>query len=533
MTSHENHIKLGQNRAWKIGRLEQLFRRSGLFRWPLARHDRAIINGGLQDNWRGNAADGSVFLAAAHTDSAQTPSFHNFNWLRDLRARGGNDARTAARGLIESWLDKNHNWHPNRWQPDIMGTRISNLLFCYGWYGESASEDFQNKLAASIARQAHCMALDWRRLVSKDSQITALKGLAIAEAALGCSADEMQALIDIALPRIEARLFDDGGHKSRMPETHFYMLRDLIELRSAAAFAGLGEDKTLDRIIAKMGTICRMWRHGNGSFTHMNGAGIVPADLIDETLARAGSRGKVLQHAPYSGFLRFSSGRSTIIMDTGTPCSEADITGFGTLGFEFSFGSTLLIVNPGQPPVAANLHRLLCSTSAHSTLSLDGQNSSSPADNRMATTNDIEFDQVEGGLMTRVSHNGYEKSHGIIHKRTLYLTTNGGNLRGADRLEYTGAPGEMPRQAIIRFHLHPKVSAAMLGNGRVLMKIRGNRIGWIFKAGKCDVSIDTSIYFDAGMRQSAQQIVLTAPMTNIRSVGSQDIKWAFQRNDTV
>jgi len=533
MTAHENYIKPGQNKAWKVGKLEQLFRRSGLFRWPLARHDRAIINGGLQDNWRGNAADGSMFLAAAHADSAQSPSFNNFSWLRDLRARGGNDARTAARSLIKSWLDKNGNWHPERWQPDVMGTRVANLLFCYGWYGESASEDFQNKLAESIARQAHCLALDWRRLSNKDSQITTLKGLAIAEAALGCSQDEMQALIDIAMPRIEARLFDDSGHKSRMPETHFHMLRDLIELRSAVVFAGLGEDKTLDNIIIKMGTICRMWRHGNGSFTHMNGAGIASAELIDETLARAGSRGKVLQHAPYSGFMRLSSGRSTIIMDTGTPCNEADITGFGTLGFEFSFGSTLLIVNSGQPPVAANLHRLLCTTAAHSTLSLDGQNSSSPADNRMATTSDIEFGQVDGGLMTTASHSGYEKSHGIVHHRTLYLATNGGNLRGADRLEYTGAPGELPRQAIIRFHLHPKVSAAVLGNGRVLMKIRGNRIGWIFKAGKCSVAIDTSIYFDAGVRQSAQQIVLTAPMTTIRSIGSQDIKWAFQRNDTV
>ncbi|WP_438997526.1 heparinase II/III family protein [Candidatus Puniceispirillum sp.] len=516
-----------------MGRLEQLFRRSGLFRWPLARHERAIINGGLQDNWRGNAADGSVFLSAAHADSVQTQSFHNFNWLRDLRARGGNDARTAARRLIEAWLDKNHNWHPEYWQPDVMGTRLSNLLFCYGWYGVSATEEFQNKLAASVARQAHCLVLDWRRLNSKDSQITALKGLAVAEAALGCSQDEMQALLDIAIPRIEAQIFDDGGHKSRMPETHFYMLRDLIEFRSASAFAGLGEDKTLDHIIGKMGAICRMWRHGNGSFTHMNGAGIVAAELIDETLARAGSRGKVLQHAPYSGFMRFSSGRSTIIMDIGAPCDEANITGFGTLGFEFSFGSNLLIVNPGQPPIGENLHRLLCSTSAHSTLSLDGQNSSSFGDNRIASTSDIEFGQVDGGLMTTASHSGYEKSHGIVHQRTLYLATNGGNLRGADRLEYTGAPGELPRQAIIRFHLHPKVSAAILGNGRVLMKIRGNRIGWIFKAGQCNVSIDTSIYFDAGMRQSAQQIVLTAPMTNIRSVGSQHIKWAFQRNDTV
>ncbi|MDB2390614.1 heparinase II/III family protein [Alphaproteobacteria bacterium] len=533
MTAHGHNIKPGHEQAWKVGKLEQLFRRSGLFRWPLARHGHAIINGGLQDNWRGNAADGAVFLAAAHSDHAHIPSFHTFNWLRDLRARGGNDARTMARGLIENWLDKHGNWHPERWQPDIMGTRVANLLFCYGWYGESASEDFQTKLAESIARQAHCLALDWRRLSNKDNQITALKGLAIAEAALGCSQDDMQALIDIAMPRIEARLFDDSGHKSRMPETHFHMLRDLIELRSAVAFAGLGEDKMLADIIAKMGTICRMWRHGNGSFTHMNGAGIVAPDLIDETLARAGSRGKVLQFAPYSGFLRFSSGRSTIIMDNGTPSSDAYVTGFGTLGFEFGFGSTLLIVNPGQPPVATDFHRLLCSTSAHSTLSLDGQNSSSPADNRIASTSNIEFGQVDGGLMTTASHSGYEKSHGIVHHRTLYLTTNGGNLRGADRLEYTGAPGELPRQAIIRFHLHPKVSAAMLGNGRVLMKIRGNRIGWIFKAGQCNVSIDTSIYFDAGIRQSAQQIVLTAPITNIRSVGSQDIKWAFQRNDTV
>ena len=51
MTAHENYIKPGQNKAWKVGKLEQLFRRSGLFRWPLARHERAIINVWPLNSW--------------------------------------------------------------------------------------------------------------------------------------------------------------------------------------------------------------------------------------------------------------------------------------------------------------------------------------------------------------------------------------------------------------------------------------------------------------------------------------------------
>ena len=42
------------------------------------------------------------------------------------------------------------------------------------------------------------------------------------------------------------------------------------------------------------------------------------------------------------------------------------------------------------------------------------------------------------------SHDGFEASHGILHHRKLYLKTGGANLRGADTLEYTGAPGKFP-----------------------------------------------------------------------------------------
>ena len=82
---------------------------------------------------------------------------------------------------------------------------------------------------------------------------------------------------------------------------------------------------------------------------------------------------------------------------------------------------------------------------------------------------------------------------------------------------------------MIRFHLHPKVTAAMLANGSVLMKIRGSRVGWTFKADGAVTEIDNSVYFEDGVRQASQQIVLKAVVSDIRTKGSHEIRWAFTR----
>jgi len=332
------------------------------------------------------------------------------------------------------------------------------------------------------------------------------------------------------VPLVDGMLYADGGHKSRMADKHLAVMRDLIEIRNTGLANQLEQLAWLDQTIAKMGAICRMWRHADGQFARFNGAGVSNPDIIEETLARAGQKGKLLQKAPHSGFLRFSSGRSTIIMDVGKPEANAEVAGLGTLAFEFAVGQNLLVINPGQASGDPNLQRLLCSTKAHSTLTLDGQNSSDFAAGRLAEVDDIELGPAEGGLMAIASHNGYEQSHGITHHRKVYLSTGGGNLRGADRLEYTGAPGEIARMAVIRFHLHPRVTAAMLRDQRILIKIRGNRAGWVFRS-SASVSLDTSLFFDTHGRMNCQQILINAPLADIRSIGAVTVKWAFQRND--
>jgi len=176
------------------------------------------------------------------------------------------------------------------------------------------------------------------------------------------------------------------------------------------------------------------------------------------------------------------------------------------------------------------LRRLLCSTNAHSTLSIDGQDSSNPSGNRLAKLSNVDIGAAEGGVIAVATHDGYEPSHGVLHHRHLFLATGGDNLRGADILEYTGAPGEIPRLAVVRFHLHPRVTAAMLRDHRVLLKIRGNKAGWVFRS-NATTELDNSLFFDGPNRMNCQQIVVKLALADLRAIGSAKIKWAFTRSN--
>ena len=523
-------LKHRTSNVWRIGNFEQLFRRTSLFNWSLASRPSPRISHVVADYWRGSASLGSRIMTSSTNWRNDSRGFDKFEWLRDLRAFGGSQARSRARQFIDSWIEDNSNWRAPSWQPDIMGQRIANLIFCYDWYAPSAPEEFQAKLARTIALQARCLALDWPRLYDQTAQLTALKGLFVGQSALGATPKDLAALLDLALPLIDHVTFDDGGHKSRMPDIHLKLMRDLVEIRNAASSSGIDTMSKLDKKINQMAAVSRMWRHADGQFARFNGAGMMAIEMIEETLARAGQRGKVLQQAPYSGFVRFSSGRSTVIMDSGSPQTSAAVTGYGTLAFEFGVGQNLLVVNPGQTATDPNLQRLLCSTKAHSTLSIDGQDSSNPGENRLAKLSNVEIGPAEGGVLAVATHDGYEPSHGILHHRHLFLATGGGNLRGADILEYTGAPGEIPRLAVVRFHLHPRVTAAMLRDQRVLLKIRGNRAGWVFRSNAA-TTLDNSLFFDGPNRMNCQQIVVNLALANLRAVGSATIKWAFTRSD--
>ena len=159
--------KRGKNLdAWRVGKLEQLFRHTGLFLWSLRGSKSNAIITGYSDHWRGAASKGSQIMTSGSSWRVSSDGFDDFEWLRDLRTFGGSQARSRARSLITNWLKVNGRWNAKSWQPDNMGQRLANLVFCYDWYGSSADETFQQQISDSIGLQARCLAIDWKRLLS-------------------------------------------------------------------------------------------------------------------------------------------------------------------------------------------------------------------------------------------------------------------------------------------------------------------------------------------------------------------------------
>ena len=111
----------------------------------------------------------------------------------------------------------------------------------------------------------------------------------------------------------------------------------------------------------------------------------------------------------------------------------------------------------------------------------------------------------------------------------IYFCNGGSNLRGADIWDYTGAPGEIPRLAVVRFHLHPGDCRDVTRPTRFAGNPR-NRAGWVFRSNAA-TTLDNSLFFDGTNRMNCQQIVVNLALADLRTVGSVTVKWAFTRSD--
>ena len=530
-------------KSWKLSKFEILYRQSWLFRWQLNEAEPSSTLPVLPDPWRGNPQNGALIAQSTLPYPLSSETFARFDWIRDLRDYGGSRARMTARALILRWLNDYKNWSFVQWRPDLMAIRLTNLALTYGWFGHSADEDFQMVLKQMMTVQFRCLSLDWQRLASPFDQVVALSGLVMSQVALNVplqsqkGAKDINALLDLIVPKVKGQLNTDGGHKSRRPETHLALLRLMLECRVAMAQTGIADRTDLTETTLKMAAMTKMWRHGTGEFAHFHYAGSIPARDIDQVITQCAVKGRVTSVAENTGFVRLSAARSLVIMDTGVSKpsnTERSVSELhppaSVFAFEFSFSNHQFIVNSGQTSPEPRLNRALCQTAAHSCLTLDGLDNHRPQANLPAAILSLEVTTAKDGFLIEGLHDGYGKSHGILHKRQLFLAKSGSSLRGRDTLTYVGAPGEIPSEAIIRFHLHPRVSAAKIKQNQILLKIHHQKTGWVFKCRGGDVSLDQSVYMDGPTRLSCQQIVIRTSTAHIQVSGLADISWAFNRH---
>jgi uncharacterized heparinase superfamily protein len=131
-----------------------------------------------------------------------------------------------------------------------------------------------------------------------------------------------------------------------------------------------------------------------------------------------------------------------------------------------------------------------------------------------------ERSEDEGHQWIAVSHDGYRQRFGLTYARELYLSADGDDLRGEDKL--TGRAGV---SFDVRFHLHPGIVATLVEDGgAILLRLPSGAI-WRMRATGAQMSLGESIYLGTGELQKTQQVVLSG----ISGPSGAAVRWALRR----
>jgi uncharacterized heparinase superfamily protein len=163
-----------------------------------------------------------------------------------------------------------------------------------------------------------------------------------------------------------------------------------------------------------------------------------------------------------------------------------------TLSFELSLFGQRVIVNGGTSQYGQGPERdRERGTPAHSTVTVDGENSSEVWAGfrvaRRARPFDLSVTEGAGGAEVSCAHDGYQRLQGHpVHRRKWHLEP--GLLRVEDRIE-----GGF-RSAVARYHLHPLISIAVdaAGDCGALRLPGGQAVRW--KATTGTASVEASTY---------------------------------------
>jgi uncharacterized heparinase superfamily protein len=502
------------------------------------------------DSWPGDAARGTAIGHGIFTLGGQTirdpaplwgpvgasPSWlaelHGFEWLRDLRAASGDNGRRTGRELIGRWIDDCRGWDDLAWRPDVMGRRLMTWLSHYEFLAVGADAPFRGRFMLSVARQASHLARVLPAGLAGGRLLAGISGLIHAGLALPRGSGLVQRGSRLLERELQRQFLADGGQRERSPSVQFALLRLLAGVRAALAGAERPLPAGLDETIRGAAQMLRLFQHGDGGLALFNDSNVEEDWLVDMALARAipsyaGTKALALREAVDSGFERLLANRTLAIVDSGAP-APAGYDGHahaGTLSFEMSIGRERLIVNCGAHQGRGDWWQAQRSTAAHSTLVVDDTNSSvfSPDSGlvRGPRTVTCRRDESDGNLWLDMSHDGYQATFDLIHRRRLFLAAGGEDLRGEDRLIGSGK-----RPFAIRFHLHPDVTASLAQNGQAALLRLPSGAGWRLRATGAPVSLGDGIYLGRrGEIRKTLQVVISGEKGEDEAV----VKWAIAR----
>jgi len=478
-------------------------------------------------------------------------SLHGFSWIRHFQGRQDQPAKQHVHWLVASWLESCGRWDDIAWRPHVSARRLMSWFTHGRFILQDADMIWRSALLRSMAYQARHLARTAKRAAEGEPRMTAAIGLCLSGVCLPDGLRRLERGMQLLRREIDKQILADGGHISRNPYTQLTILIDILTLKDALITRRRPVPDILQETIELMAPMVRLLCHGDGRLALFNGATEGEPGTIEAVLARQDTKARVQVIASVTGYQRLKAARTKVIVDTGRPPKGPFSTHAhaGCLSFEMSAGQHRIIVNCGSTPIRGeewlNASR---TTAAHSTVALADRSSARFLKRPMAerllgpriadgpVNVSSHREESEHGVWLSASHDGYVGRFGITHERRFYLSADGEELRGEDKLvPSTRAAGwlgfhKKERPAVpftLRFHLHPGVRASLARDATRVLLLLPNGDGWQFRTNRLNISLDQSIYLGSGelMRRS-HQIVVSGVTDNKETTS---VKWAIRR----
>lgn len=502
--------------------------------WPGdADAGRAIMNGAFL--FHGDTVPLQNAFSLYSQDGSLSPMWlgysHGFEWLRDLRALGGDNARECGRILTQNWMSDFSKWDPLIWGTEILAPRICAWITNYDYFFGAATEEVQHHVLDLLLRQVKHL----QRSIDKEGE--GLTRLVMGKALLyaGLVFEGREGLAELGLDILEeethAQILGDGSHISRNPAAIMHSMQILIDVRAAMAAAKYPLPESIQHAIDRAGPALRFFRQSDKHLSCMNGAREDKESLIESILSQANVRGRSLKALPSAGYERLALGKSVVMIDCGnTPFSPHDKNHHAApLAFEFMHGKERVIVSCGSHPTSAQWKDSLRATAAHSTLTIDNRNACEIHEKggiSRGAKNIVHMRQDSANAcLFEGSHDAYIPLNGITHGRKFYLANQGDDLRGEESLSCMSGITHA-HEVALRFHLHPGVPVSLIQNGEAALLRLSNGTGWRFCLSGGTLRLEDSIYLGEGIRpRKTKQLVIYSVMDS----DHLQIKWALQR----
>ena len=398
---------------------------------------------------------------------------YNQHYFDDLNARDAETRAKQHRALIIDWISFNLPGQGTGWEPYPTSLRIVNWI---KWILVGNTPEPQ--MIQSLAVQTRWLSRRLERHLLGNHLFVNAKALVYA--GLFFDGPEAQRWLQLGTKILEKEISEqilrDGGQFELSPMYHALAVEDMLDLVNIAC---VFEQDTLAKTCGKRVPLMLRWlvtmTHPDGTLASFNdtASGIAPSVSILMKYAKTlgfdvPSYLPDRVHLINSGYARLEKGPAVLITDLAKvgPDYLPGHAHADTLSFELSLHGKRVVVNSGTSVYGVSQERIRQrGTAAHSTLTIDGQNSSEVWSGfrvgRRARPLDVRVEGNGTEVRAEGAHDGYRYLKGKpLHRRHWKLTPTG--LSILDQIE-----SRCSHEVIVRFHLAEGYHAESTTDGTV------------------------------------------------------------------